>query len=343
MKRMLQPFIDAHVHLNTVSEDKMHLAEKHGAYFLSINTDIPFFESLNQQADTIHALQNKFPGRVQYITSFHNKYWNTEKWQQSVLGQLQKGLEQGAVGVKLWKNIGMDDRLKDQNGQFVMVDDTRFDPIYQFLADNNILLIGHQGEPRNCWLPVNEMTVDSDRDYFSQHPEYHMHLHPEFPGYEQQMEARDNMLRKFPSLRYVGLHLFSMEYSLEEVAKRLDQFPNTKTDLAERICHVQLQAKENWTAVRDFFIKYQDRVMYGTDVIDDGTLTSAQLKQKFESLWKAHWRFFATDEEMTAPEFKGSFKGLKLPDDVLQKIFRDNAVETYGFSKELLTQHITER
>lgn len=328
---MLDNFIDAHVHLNTRSTAKIDLAKKWNVKFLSINTTIPFFESIEAQESVIHDLQKTYPEGIQYITSFDTQFWNTDKWLPHAMSQIKSGLENGAVGVKIWKNIGMDASVKDSNGNFVMLDNARFDPIYEYLAENNILLIGHQGEPRNCWLPLEEMTVDSDREYFSSHPEYHMFKHPEYPSYNEQMAARDNMLKKHPGLKYVGLHLFSLEYSLDEVAKRLDDFPNSKTDLAERICHVQIQAMKNREKVRDFFIKYQDRIIYGTDVIDDGSLDDTQLTNKFKKLWKAHWEFFSTSKKLTAPEFSGTFKGLDLPELVLKKIFRENAWQTYGF------------
>ncbi|MCM4157034.1 amidohydrolase family protein [Gramella sp. AN32] len=328
---MIDNFIDAHVHLNTRSTAKIELAKEWNAGFLSINTNIPFFESLEKQEEVVHDLQKKYPDRIKFITSFDTQYWNTEKWLPHALEQIKKGIAHGATGVKIWKNIGMDKSVKDANGDFVMVDDSRFDTIYAYLAENDILLIGHQGEPRNCWLPLEEMTVNSDREYFSSHPEYHMYKNPEYPSYEKQMLARDNMLRKHPNLKYVGLHLFSMEYSLDEVAKRLDKFPNTKTDLAERICHVQLQAMKDREKVREFFIKYQDRIIYGTDVIDDGSMDEKDLTEKFKTLWQNHWSFFATSKELSAPEFKGVFHGLELPQDVLGKIFRENAKETYGF------------
>ncbi|WZL88589.1 amidohydrolase family protein [Salinimicrobium sp. 3283s] len=328
---MLDNFIDAHVHLNTRSTAKLDTAKKWNARFLSINTDIPFFESIEEQEAVIHDLQKEYPQGIKFITSFDTKFWNTEDWLPHAMQQIKIGLANGAAGVKIWKNIGMDKSVKDKDGKFVMVDDKRFDPIYEYLAKNDILLIGHQGEPRNCWLPLEEMTVNSDRDYFAGHPEYHMFKNPDYPSYQAQMQARDNVLIKHPGLKYVGLHLFSMEYSLDEVAKRLEKFPNSKTDLAERICHVQLQAMEDHDKVREFFIKYQNRIIYGTDVIEDGSMTDEEVKNRFEGLWQAHWDFFATSKELTAPEFDGSFKGLALPSEVLEKIFRDNAIKTYGF------------
>jgi predicted TIM-barrel fold metal-dependent hydrolase len=326
---MLSKFIDAQVHLNTVSPEKMEKALKLNASFLSINTNIPFFESIEKQEKVILDLQKKYPGRLQYITSFDFRDWGKESFTISAINQIKRGLSNGAVGVKIWKDVGFN--WHDENGNFVMIDNPIFDPIFEYLVENDILLLGHQGEPRNCWLPLEEMTVDSDRNYFSEHPEYHMFLQKEYPTYEEQMQTRDNMLKKFPTLRYVALHLFSMEWSIDEVSKRLEEFPNTLTDVAERICHLQLQAKDNWDAVRDFCIKYQDKIMYGTDVIDDGNTSAEDIAERFELLWTFHYKFFATDEILEAPEFRGKFKGLNLPKDVVEKIFYTNAKKTYQF------------
>lgn len=333
---MLHPFIDAHVHLNTETLQKLKMARDLDAYFVSINTEIPFFIDLKDQEKTVHKL-NDFDRRIAFITSFNTDGINDADWSQRAIKQIKKGIEHGAKGVKIWKNIGMDANLKDPEGKFIMVDHPKLDPIYQYLSDNDILLIGHQGEPRNCWLPLDEMTVDSDRNYFSQHPEYHMYKNPEYPSYEEQMNARDHVLEKHPKMKYVGLHLFSMEYDIDQVAKRLDKYPNSKTDLAERICHIQLQAITNREKVRDFFIEYQDRIIYGTDVIDDGSFTGEEAAERLKYLWKYHWQFFSSADTMQAEEFKGNFQGLELPKEVLKKIFRENAIHTYQLNKDLLT------
>lgn len=326
---MINKFIDAHVHLNTTSTEKLEKAIEYNASFLSINTNIPFFDPIEKQEKVILELQQKYPGKIQFITSFDFRDWGKENFAEGAIAQIERGINNGAVGVKIWKDVGFD--LHDENGDFVMIDHPVFDPIFNYLVKNDILLIGHQGEPRNCWLPLEQMTVDSDREYFKAHPEYHMFLQPDYPSYEDQMNARDHMLEKFPNLKYVGLHLFSMEYSIEEVAKRLDKYPNTNTDVAERVCHLQLQAKENPEAVRDFCIKYQDRIMYGTDVIDDGNTSPKEIAARFEHLWNFHYKFFATDDTLEAPEFKGSFKGLNLPEEVVEKIFYLNAKKIYHF------------
>ncbi|MBT0812874.1 amidohydrolase family protein [Litoribacter ruber] len=326
---MIKPTIDAHVHLNTPSRGKMEKAVDEGVSFLSINTDIPFFPSLSDQKRVALQLAEEYPGRVRFITSFSVEGWEDEHWETKALNEIKKGLDDGAAGVKIWKNIGMD--LKDQHGDFVMIDHPKFDSIFQYLEDNGILVIGHLGEPKNCWLPLDEMTVDSDREYFSKHPQYHMHLHPNYPTYEKQIFARDQRLKKHKNLKFVGLHLASLEWNVDAVSNWLDTFPNTMTDLAERICHLQYQATIDHKKVKSFIMNHQDRLIYGTDVIDDGSLSESEIQRKFENLWQSHWDFFSSGKTLSAPEFKDSFNGLELEKSILEKIFHTNAQKTYGF------------
>ena len=106
--------------------------------------------------------------------------------------------------MKFWKNIGMD--LKDAEGRFVAIDDSRFGALIDFITDQGVPIIGHVGEPRNCWLPLSNMTVKTDRAYYEGHPEYHMYLHPEYPSYEHHLlgarphagEASDADVRRCP-------------------------------------------------------------------------------------------------------------------------------------------------
>lgn len=321
--------IDAHCHLNTNSTAKMKLALERGAAFVSINTDIPFFEPIAEQERIVLELKRNFPEQVRYMGTFESAGFGTSLWLDKALDQIKKTLDSGASGIKIWKNFGMG--IKDETGNFVMADDERLFPIYAYLSENRIPIIAHIGEPKNCWLPLEDMTVDSDRAYFASHPEYHMYLHSEFPGYQDQIDARDSVLVKYPDLVFIGAHLGSMEWSLDEVAERLDKFPNFFTDLAERICHLQLQGMSEREKVRNFFIKYQDRIIYGSDVIDEQFENEHQAAERIDYLWNYHMKYFSTSETLEAEEFEGQFQGLDLPDEVVQKILVKNAGRIYGF------------
>lgn len=206
-----------------------------------------------------------------------------------------------------------------------MMDDPRFTPILEFIEKNNITLIAHLGEPRNAWLPAEEMTVAGDKSYFTQHPEYHMYLHPEYPSYEDQINARDNILKRHPNLKVIAAHLASLEWNVDELAKRLDAYPNLAVDMAARISHLQHQSVLEWQKVHDFMIKYQDRLVYATD---HSIRNPEGLQRQNESIHNGRirdWTYFTTDQEMTIPSVEGTFKGLNLPKNVIDKIYFKNA------------------
>ena len=325
--------IDAHVHVNTDQPAFIEQAEEDNFRLLTINwddaNDPPTMEV--QQKFAIQQL-NAFPDRIAYATTFSIRNFNNDDWQEQTIAWLKNSFSQGAIAVKIYKVIGMS--LRDKNGKLVMIDDPRFDPIIDFIVNNNVPVAGHLGEPKNCWLPVEKMTIKGDKSYFSEHPEYHMYLHPEFPSYEEQIAARDHMLEKHPGLKFIGVHLGSLEWSVDEIAKRLDKFPNMAVDMAARISHLQHQAKTNWQKVHDFCIKYQDRLLYATDILVNGTESNSAIKKQAHDTWLADWKFFTTDEMMQASEVEDNFKGLKLPRAVIDKIYRINAEKWLpGFKK----------
>jgi len=314
---------DAHVHVFTNDPYFVRHSLQDNFQLLSVNLEVPDLPPLEQQRDfSIRQLKN-FPGQFAYTTAFSVRNWNDPDWRDKTIAYLSESFKKGAIGVKVWKNIGME--LKDRNGRFVMIDDARFDSVLNFIERSGKTVIGHIGEPRNCWLPLKDMTVENDREYFSKHPQYHMYLHPEYPSYEAIIGARDRMLAKHRHLPFVGAHLGSLEWSVDELAKRLDEFPEMAVDLAERVSHVEYQAVRDHRKVYDFFIKYQDRIIYGTDMMVRENMDSSEVIQRSHRTRLSDWRFFTSDEAMQAPEVADKFHGLHLPREVVDKIYRKNA------------------
>ncbi len=316
--------IDAHVHVDTDRPDFIHQAMADNFRLLTINWDDPN-ESADMEVQQNFSLAQlkAFPGHIAYATTFSVRDFNDTGWEERTLAYLKNSFANGAIAVKIYKVIGMD--LKDENGKWVMIDDPRFDPIIDFIQAIGVPVIGHLGEPKNCWLPLEGMTVNGDRRYFGKHPEYHMYLHPEAPSYEDQIRARVNMLRKHPNLMFVGAHLGSLEWSVDELAKRLDEFPNMAVDMAARIPQLQFQAMKDRQKVRDFMIKYQDRLIYGTDLSVEPSSDPNGLKENAHTTWANDWKFFVSNEEISVSSFDGKFKGLALPKEVVEKIYFTNA------------------
>ena len=250
-----------------------------------------------------------------------------EAWSKRVITQLDNNISGGAVSVKLWKNIGMTER--DKNGKFIMVDDPALKPVIDFIISKNLPITGHLGEPRNCWLPLNQMTVSSDSSYFAENPKYHMFLHPEYPSYEDQINARDHLLELHPDLKFIGCHLGSLEWNVDELAKRLDKFPNMAVDMAARICHLQYQSSKDRERVRNFCIKYQDRLLYGTDLSSSDNDSRDKVSKWVHETWLDDWKYFTTKDKMTSDKFRGTFEGLQLPKEVVRKIYSENAIRWY--------------
>ncbi len=325
--------LDAHVHANTDDHRFLEIAAKDRFELLSINVDYPDFPSLAKQAQVAHTLQAIDPRHFHFLTSFSMKGFGGASWTAHTVRHIDGEIARGALGVKVWKNIGMVER--DGQGRLIMLDDPRFDGLMSHLEAKGIPLVAHQAEPKNCWLPLDAMTTENDRSYFRDHPEYYMYLHPEQPSYENLIAARDRFVARHPKLNFVGAHLASLEWSVDELARFFDTYPNAMADLAARMTQVQFQSKSDPDKVRRFFIEYQDRLLYGSDLTENPPdpheraqnppMDSAQFAVEADTFWRSDWIYLATSQVQPIDAIKSNVKGLALPRAVIDKIYYSNA------------------
>jgi len=317
------PKTDVHFHYN--SPDARYLLFADTLHMKIVSPNVDSGHSVQEQLEVSRELHKKYPILLAFLGTFSLEGFGTPGFAEGVISQIGNDMESGASGIKIWKNIGM--VLKDSAGKYVMADDPAFAPVFRYLEENNIPLMAHLGEPLNCWLPLDSMTLGNDHNYFSEHPEYHMYLHPEAPGYKDQINARDSLLRRYPGIRFTGAHLGSLEWSVDELAQRLDRYPHFDVDMSARIGHLQYQSLKDYEKVRNFMMRYSDRIMYGTDgsvsgANDDYPKTTSRLKK----MWLDQWIFLATDSVMPVRDLGGQMvKGLRLPAEVLDRIYHGNA------------------
>jgi Amidohydrolase len=324
--------IDSHVHIDSDQGFFEDQSAKDNFILISLNVDHSDSIAVKRQHDWAVKSVQLYPGRVFYAAAFHfdTAGWGTEGWSKKVINDLNSNISGGAVSVKIWKNIGMTER--DKNGKFIMVDDPSLKPVIDFIISKNLPITGHLGEPRNCWLPLGEMTVSSDSSYFAENPKYHMFLHPDYPSYNDQINARDHLLELHPDLKFIGCHLGSLEWNVDELARRLDKFPNMAVDMAARICHLQYQSARDREKVRNFCIKYQDRLLYGTDLSSGENDSREKISSWTHETWLDDWKYFTTKDKMTSDKFRGAFEGLQLPKEVVRKIYSENAIKWYSLN-----------
>ncbi|HEX4758486.1 MAG TPA: amidohydrolase family protein [Terracidiphilus sp.] len=259
-------------------------------------------------------------GRAVLCTSIDPYKLYEPGFQAMTIRMLNDDFDHGAVAVKIWKNIGME--IKDAGGNYVLPDNPAFAPIYKDISDHNKTLVAHIADPDSAWAAPNP--ASPDYSYYSENPEWYMYGKPHPASKKQILEARDHILEQNPNLRVVGAHLGSMEADLNQLAQHLDRYPNFAVDMAARMPYFALQPRANMTA---FILKYQDRLIYATDLsfTDEDKLEG---RMKFWELSYARdWRFLATTDTVEFEGAKGH--GLALPKSVLRKIYHDNAVRWF--------------
>jgi predicted TIM-barrel fold metal-dependent hydrolase len=209
--------------------------------------------------------------------------------------------------------------LRDAEGRYLLPDDAAFEPVFAGLARRGTTLYAHLAEPIAAWEPLDPKSPDYD--YYKNAPAWHVHGRPGMPSKREILEARDRLLAKHPTLKVVGCHLGSMEEDVDAIAQRLDRYPNFVVDTAARVTHLTLQPREK---VRAFLVKYQDRVLYGTDMgLMPGQDPEATAR-RLEAEYGRDWTYFATRQTIEVDGRK--VEGLALPEPVLRRIFRENAL-----------------
>ena len=312
--------IDVHVHVFKTDPAFQKMLERLDLKLLNIlvmDDTNPDRKDLHRQIDEAQTLVRSSRGHIALCTTFDPYKFDRASFTADAIKQIDRDFAQGAVAVKIWKNIGME--IKDSNGQYIMADDPKFELIYEDIASHGKTLMTHQAEPDVAWGPPN--AADPSWSYYQENPQWYVANRPGFPSKQSILEARDHVLARNPKLRMVGVHLGSMERSLENIASHLDKYPNFAIDTAARMEYLMLMPAEKVSA---FLIKYQDRVLYGTDLDlhPDANLPDALIE--WQSTYARDWKFLATSETLTVEGQQ--VRGLNLAQPILQKIFRSNAI-----------------
>jgi predicted TIM-barrel fold metal-dependent hydrolase len=319
----LEP-IDAHTHVFHIDPRFTAMLVRRHLHLIDIVVadDKDKDELFTVQREDAFAFVNSSEGHAVVCTTFDPFQFSNPHFAQSAIEGINRDFARGAVGVKIWKNIGME--LKDSSGRYVMADDSKFEPIYKDIAAHNKTLIAHLAEPDVSWGVHTANDIPDDTQYYAQNPEWRMEGVPGAPAKKTILAARDHLLEMNPRLRVVGAHLGSMESNVDLIAERFDRYPNLAIDTAARVPHLTVQPTGK---VRSFILKYQDRILYGTDLQFGKQDKPDEILQTWQAQYALDWRYFATTDRFI---YEGRMvQGLGLPRSVLKKIFHDNAVQWF--------------
>ncbi len=230
------------------------------------------------------------------------------------IDRLERLVERGACGLKIWKDLGL--TLRDADGSMLRVDDERLAPLFEKAAELGIFVMFHTADPDAFFLPIDRFNERYEE--LAAHPDWGFHG-SHFTKAEL-IEQRNRVFARHPQTIFVGAHVAERSEHLAEVGRWLDAHPNFQIDISARTAEL---GRQPFTA-RDFFLKYADRILFGTDLLPE------------EEMYRLHFRFLETADEYfdypshASRQGRWQIYGLDLPDEVLRRIYRDNALRLLG-------------
>lgn len=232
--------------------------------------------------------------------------------------RLEEAVKMGVRGLKVFKNLGL--TVKDKSGKIVPVDDPRLDPVWAKCGELGIPVMIHSSDPKAFFKPLDRFNERYDE--LGAHPRWSFYG-DQYPSKEEILKQRNNMIARHPNTIFIGAHMANLPEELGRVAIWLEQYPNLYVDIDARISEL---GRQPYTA-RKFIIKYQDRVMFGSDTPPDA------------HAYRIYYRFLETDDEYIDPaeghhlQGRWMIYGLYLPDEVLEKIYYKNAMKILNWGQ----------
>src|SRR6266576_207616 len=309
--------IDVHNHVNDAARIDEHIPPQRAVEAMD-NTNVKTVVILTGMwEDKLQAVLDEMvkahPGRFMVFAQYDWSKIDDPNFSQEMVAQLDDAVTRGARGLKLLKDLGLG--VRDKTGKLIAVDDPRLDPVWEECGRLGIPVFIHTGDPEAFFHPID--ATNERYEELVEHPDWSFYGR-DYPSFESLLEARNRVFTKHPHTTFVSLHMGWPE-NLDWVSKMLDQHPNAMVEFGAREAELGRQPRRS----RELFLKYQDRVMFGTD---NGLA---------EEMYRNNFRFLETADEYFdywgAPG-QGRFEisGLNLPDPVLEKIYHKNAERLFS-------------
>jgi predicted TIM-barrel fold metal-dependent hydrolase len=260
----------------------------------------------------------KAPDRFQIFGGVDWSQWGArgDGFAEWASGRLRVQKEAGAQGLKIWKPFGL--HVKDDKGRLVKVDDARLIPIWETAGELDLPVLIHVADPVAFFDPVDE--TNERWEELGKHPDWAF-TSPPYPPFMEIINGLKSLVTRHPSTIFIGAHVGCYGENLGWVRQMLEDCPNYYIDISARLGEL---GRQPYTA-RKFFIQYQDRILFGSDMGPD-------LDE-----YRLSYRFLETDDEYfnyntgeVPAQGRWFVCGLYLPEGVLEKVYRKNAMRVLG-------------
>jgi predicted TIM-barrel fold metal-dependent hydrolase len=328
------PVIDAHNHLGVPfggdwsarsAEELAAVMDAAGVERL-VDLDGGWGDGLRRE---IERWQAALPGRVAVFAGLDYGGWASDpRFGETEAARLRDGVAAGARGLKVWKLLGL--RARDPSGRLVAVDDPRLDPLWAAAGELGVPVTIHVADPIAFFEPLDGRNERWEE--LHEHPDWHFWPtrpagRPDlvgFPPFDELIDALEAVVVRHPATTFIGAHVGCAAEDLARVSRILERAARFHVDIAARIGEL---GRQPYTA-KAFIERWSDRVLFGTDMAPD------------PAWWAVFYRFLETrdesfpyDADEDAPPSQGRWRihGLGLADEVLRRVYHDNAARLIRF------------
>ncbi|HEY1263506.1 MAG TPA: amidohydrolase family protein [Terriglobales bacterium] len=310
--------IDVHNHVNDAAGIDEHIPPQQAVKAMD-NTNVKTVVILtgmwgDKLQSVLDEMAKPYAGRFIVFAQYDWSKIDDPNFGDEMVAQLDNAVARGARGLKVLKDLGLG--VRDKSGKLITVDDPRLDPVWEECGRLGIPVSIHTTDPEAFFHPT-----DASNERYEElisHPDWSFYGH-DFPSKEALLAARDHMFAKHPKTTFVALHVANWPENLDYVGRLLDTHPNVMIEFGAREAELGRQPRR----AREFFLKYQDRIMFGTD------------SEVTEEMYRNYFRWLETNDEYFdywGYPGQGRWKiyGMGLPDEVLRKVYHENAERMFA-------------
>ncbi|NNE03633.1 MAG: amidohydrolase family protein [Eudoraea sp.] len=301
------PFVDIHSHqFRMATQDLSGLIADMDAMNMAVMVNLSGRSGENIK-NIMTNINENYPNRFIVFANVDFDNVGMPVWSENAANQLAEDVANGAKGLKIYKSLGL--RHNDVNGNRIAIDDIRLDPVWEKCGELNIPVLIHSADPKSFWDPMDatnerwlELKTRPNRKRSETNP----------APWGQIIAEQHRMIKRHPNTTFINAHMGWYANDLKKLGTLLDEMPNMYVGIGAIIAELGRQPRY----AKQFFIKYQDRILFGKD--------SWQPKE-----FPTYFRVLESDDEYF-PYYKKyhafwAMYGLDLPDEVLRKVYYKNA------------------
>lgn len=255
--------------------------------------------------------QEPHPGRFAVFTGIEYDAMKRDDFPKVLLDRFKEAVAAGARGLKVWKPLGL--TARDSKEELIAPNDPRLHDLFAAAGELGLPVLIHVADPVAFFDPLD---CNNERwEELHGHRDWHFHG-PQFPPFMKIMEQFEDLVRAHPKTSFIGAHVGCYPENLQWVDRMLSSYPNFHVDISARLGEL---GRVPYSA-RDLFLKHADRILFGTDIPPSA------------EVYRLHYRFLETRDEYfpyylgeMAPQGRWMIYGVDLPDEVLKKVYHENA------------------